>query len=207
MARADPDEPRAGVMARAARILRRPSGAWDEIADEPVSPRELHGRYVAPMAAVPAVCGALGLLVFGLNMADVRVWPSPASTALQSATSYVLTLTGVWALAAIVNVLAPAFGGVRSFARAFKLVAYSGTAAWAAGIFYLYPTLAIPVGILSGLYSLHTLYQGLPKLMRAPAERSLTFFAAILLAVLALGLLRDLVASWAAEAGGPLALG
>jgi hypothetical protein len=101
---------------------------------------------------------------------------------------------GVYLLALTVSALAPAFGGTASRGQALKLVAYSGTAVWVAGVFGLYPTLGLPVAILGGLYSLYALYLGLGPLMRPAPDRTLTFFAAVLACALALAVVLRLAA-------------
>lgn len=206
MGRVEPDGPRTGLGARAARILLRPSRAWDEVAPEPTGVGELYRRYVIPLAAIPAVCGALGALVFGFNVASVGVRPSFSGTIFEAAAGFGLTLIAVYLVALVIDLLAPAFGGVGDRRQAFKLAAYSGTAAWAAGVFHLYPSLAIPAGALGGLYSLYTLHLGLPKLMQAPEPRRLTYFAVVLATILVLALGRAFLTGKAAELGGPLSL-
>lgn len=194
------------LAARAGAMIVRPGRTWDEIAPEPGETPDILLRYVAPLAAIPAVCGALGALVFGISFADVGLRPSFLSVLLEALAGYGLTFLFVWLSAWWVAVLAPAFGGLRDQEQALKLVAYSGTAAWVAGIAHLYPNLALPVGLLAGLYSGWTLYLGLPKLMRSDPERTLTYFAAVLLGVLVLGVLQAVTVAKAAELGGPLAM-
>ena len=52
---------------------------------------------------------------------------------------YAITLAVTFVLALIVDALAPTFGGEKNFIQSLKLVAYSYTAAWVAGIFQLLP--------------------------------------------------------------------
>lgn len=192
------------LAARAGAMIARPGRVWDEIAPEPGETPELLLRYVAPLAAIPAVCGALGTLVFGMRFAEVAIQLSFLGVLLEAVTGYVLTFVFVWLSAAWVRVLAPAFGGLADSEQALKLVVYSGTAVWVAGITHLYPNLALPGGLLAGLYSGWTLYLGLPKLMRSEPENTLTYFAAVLLGVMVLGVLQAAAVAKAAELGGPL---
>lgn len=192
------------VVSRATGMLLRPGRTWDEIAAEPADPRWLLARYVAPLAAIPAVCGLVGALAFGFNIGGVGVRVSPGGLLLGAAAGYGLTLLGVFLLAAFVDVTAPTFGGTRGRGPALQLVAYAATAMWIGGLAGIYPSLGLPAGILAGLYSLYALYAGLPKLMGVPEGRRLTAFAAILIAVLALAVARGLITARAAELGGPL---
>ena len=192
------------LIARAAAILARPGRTWTEIADEPVDEAGLFARYVAPLAAIPAVCGAIGPLIFAYDIAQVRLRDDLFGLLLKSAVAFATALIVVYLLAWIIQGLARPFGGVARRERALKLAAYSGTAFWVAGLFHLYPSLAIPVGALAGMYSLYTLYLGLTPILQVDDERRITCFAAIFLSLLALGWLRDFAIGAAAELGGPL---
>jgi hypothetical protein len=194
----------AGVLARALAILVGPGRAWDTIESEAVQPRRLFARYVGPLAAIPAVCGVAGPLIFGFNIANVGVKISVVGLVLGAAVGYGLTLAAVYLLAQFVVFTAPAFGGARDRDQALKLVAYAATASWVGGFAELYPSLGFPVGILAGLYSLYALFLGLPQLMRIADGRRYTAFAAILLALLALWVVRDMIKAKATELGGPL---
>jgi hypothetical protein len=195
---------RAQLAARAAAILLRPSRTWQQIEGEPSHLRTLYRTYVAPLAAVPAVCGALGVAMFGIGFANIGVRQSLVGTLLEALSGYMLTLVLVYVAARLVAVTAGAFGGVRNDAQALKLVAYSATPVWVAGVLNLYPSLSLPAGILAALYSLYILYLGLPLLLRVPEARLLTCFAALLLILLALVGVRNFVSGQAAELGGPL---
>ena len=194
------------LLVRAAALIVRPSRAWDEIAAEPVSGATLLRHYVMPLAAIPAVCGVVGPLLFSFDIANVRLRPNLTALLLEALAGYVLTLAGVFLVGLWASLLAPAFGASRG--RGLELVGYSGTATWAAGLFALYPAIGLPAAILAAVWSLRGLYLGLTPLMQAPAdERRLTYFAAILLGILALGLVSAMLVAQAAEYGGPLSLG
>ena len=189
---------------RAAAILFRPGRTWDVAAAEPADTRGILLGYVAPLAAVPAICGAIGAYVFGFNIANVGVRLNPLGLVLEALTTYLATVVGVWLLARWIALIAPAFDAASDRGQALKLVAFSGTAAWLAGVFDLYPALGIPASILAGLYSLYTLYLGLEPLLQAPDDKRLTFFAAILISILIVTAGVGFLGLRAAEVGGPL---
>jgi len=195
---------RAGLIARAFAMLLRPRRTWDAIHDEIAESRQLLWGYVAPLAAIPAVCSVVGPLIFGISIAYIGVHVSILGLALGAAFGWGVTLLAVFALALFVDLITPAFGGQRDRGQALKLIAYAGTASWVGGLAELYPNLGLPVGVLAGLYSLYALFLGLPKLMRIPVERRLVAFAVVLLAILAVAGLRGLVTAKAADLGGPL---
>jgi hypothetical protein len=74
---------------------------------------------------------------------------------------------------------------------ALKVAAFSGTAAWVAGIFRLVPPFA-PLAIL-GVYSLYLLYVGLEVVAKVPKDRLLTCEVTLILAGAAVMFLISLV--------------
>ena len=196
MSAAEPSSKRAGLVARATLMLLHPAAAWAEIEAEPTTARDIWLSYILPLALIAAVCEAIGLSIFGASIAGIHLRPPLIETAVGAVVDYALALIATWKLAQLVPLLAPAFGGTGDRLRALKLVAYSGTAVWIFGLFAVYPTLGFPVAILGGLYSLYLLNLGLPRLTRTSPERSLTFFAVILLAAVVLAIVLRLVAGF-----------
>lgn len=199
------DSPRgAGGISRALAMLLAPNRAWDRIAAAPTAPPDLILRYAAPLAAIPAVCGVAGALVFGFNIANIGVHMRVEGLILSAVAGFVLTLAAVWVLAAFIHLVSPAFGGAGGREAALNLTVHAATASWVGGLAEIYPSVGIPVGILAGLYSLYALYLGLPRMMGIPEERRLTAFAAVLVAILLLAVGRGAITAKAAELGGPL---
>ena len=169
-----------GLVARVKAILTQPSATWDVIDGETPTVAELYRGYVMPLAAIPAVCSLVGLLIFGVGGFGFSYHLSPVWLIAQAVVGYVLSLAMVFVMALIIEALAPTFGGTKDRMQAFKLAAYAPTASWIAGVFGLVPALAI-VAILGGLYSLYILYEGLPKLMRTPPDKALPYVAVVVL--------------------------
>ncbi|WP_293677247.1 Yip1 family protein [uncultured Phenylobacterium sp.] len=175
-------------------ILVRPAPTWDQIDVEPASIGGLYRGYVVPLAAIPVVCGVIGMLVFGIGAFGVTIRPSPVWLIVQGLVQYVLSLGMVYVLALIIDGLAPNFGGTKDRLQAFKVAAYAMTASWVAGVFSLLPALAL-VGLLGALYSLYLLYLGLPKLMKTPTERAGTYFAVVLVVAIVIGIVISVVSA------------
>ena len=188
MSAVDPEPRRWSLAGRAVALLVRPRRTWRVIAAESSAVAELYRRYVAPLAAIPPVCGVAGGLLFGSGIAGIEIRPPVQGLLAEAALNYVFTLIFVYLLALIVALVSPRFGGTGALAQALKLAAYSGTAAWVAGVFGLLPSLGFAMMILGGLYSLYLLREGLPVLMRVPEARALTCFATIVILALALGI-------------------
>lgn len=193
-----------GVVGRAMRVLVTPARAWDAIAAEPADAHGLFPRYVAPLAAIPAVCGVAGPLKFGFNIANVAVVMSPLGLVLSALVGYALTFVVLLAAGFLIDIVSGWFGGLRDRARALELVTYAATATWIAGLAELYPSLGLAVGVLAWVYSLYALYLGLTPMLAVPEGRRLTAFAVILALIVGLWTLRGVLMTQAAAMGGPL---
>ena len=98
--------------------------------------------------------------------------------------TYVGSLIGVYVLAFVIDRLTPIFSGWEDEAQAFKLAAYSSTAAWLAGVFRVIP--ALDILVLLGLYSLYLLYLGVPVLLKVPQRNVVGYTAAVIIAAFAI---------------------
>ncbi|MEJ0074853.1 MAG: Yip1 family protein [Alphaproteobacteria bacterium] len=159
---------------RVKNILLDPQNEWRVIDGEPDKPIDILKNYVAIVAAIPVVCGFIGASIIGVAGFRTGIFIGLMSAIIH----YVLALIGVYVIAFIIDALAPTFGGRKDFNSAFKVAAYSPTAAWIAGVFALLPILSVLT--ILGLYSLYLLYIGLPILMRTPPERSVPYILAVI---------------------------
>ncbi len=147
-----------------------PAQEWQTIAREPIELVPVFTRYVMILAAIPAVAGFLILAALGFFF-----------HALSSMiVGYILTLVGVFVIAKIIEILAPRFGGPQDADAALKLAVFSPTVAWVAGAAIIIPILGGIVALVGGLYSLYTLYIGVPTVMRVPQEKALVFTLAVI---------------------------
>ncbi len=168
----------AALADRAKNILLEPAKEWDKIAGETPSLQDLVLRYVAVLAAIPAICGFIGDMAFGIG---IRY----AFRALIM--GYVLSFIGPIVAGFTADYLAPQFGGKADRNNAFKLVVYSMPAPWLAGAFAIVPALSM-FGIV-GLYSIYLFYLGASKLMGIPKENAGTYTAAVaIVSMMATGL-------------------
>ena len=119
------------LVERVKNILMTPKTEWPRIDAEPATIAGLYTSYVMILAAIPPVCMLIGMLVFGVPFISLPV----EYLVVQAVLSYVLSLAGVYLIALIIDALAPTFGGTKDRVKAFKVAAYSFTAAWVVGIF------------------------------------------------------------------------
>ena len=168
-------------------ILLTPKEEWPRIEAEPATIGSLYTSWVIILAAVPAICGLIGGLVFGYSFLGITYRPSITGAISTAIVTYVLSLVQVFVLALIIDGLAPTFGGTKNQVQAFKVAAYSATAGWVGGVFQILPAIA-PLAILAGLYGIYLLYLGLPLLMKSPADKAMSYTVVTIVVAIVLGL-------------------
>jgi hypothetical protein len=153
--------------ARVTSILTRPAAEWPVIAAEPADMASILVGYVLILAAIPAVCLFIGVEVISAPF----VGHFAIAGALTGAVlHYLSSVVSVILTALVVQALAPTFGSRGGTVQALKLVAYSYTPLWLAGVLYLVIFLA-PLGIVAGIYAIYLFYVGLPVVMKTPADK------------------------------------
>lgn len=167
-------ETSSNLIERCKNILLKPKEEWARIDPEPATVGGLMTGWVAPLAAIGPVAGLIGGLVFGYSALGVTYRPSVTMAVTSAVVGYAMALLAAFLLAKIIEFLAPNFGGQKNSVQAMKVAAYSSTAGYLAGIFQIIPALAI-IGVLLSLYGLYLLYLGLPRLMKAPEEKAMSY--------------------------------
>jgi Yip1 domain len=167
---------------RARNMLTSPASEWRVIARETATPRSLLFSYVVPMALIPAIACFIGYSLFGIDALAIRIGGAfwGFFMGLDSfICSLIVYVSGIY----IVNALAPAFHSEKNIGRSAQLAAYSYTAVWVAGIFYLYPPVA-KLAIIS-LYGVYLFYLGTAALKKMPDDQRIpyTIVSAILMII------------------------
>lgn len=166
------------LVERVKAILLQPKSEWSKIEQEPGDAGFLYSNYVAIVSAIPPVCQFIGASIFGYGPFHVGL----VAGLLWAVVAYALGLAGVYVLALIIDALAGMFGAKRDFGNAMRVAAYAPTASWVVGVFGLVPVLSF-LGIL-GLYSIYLLHTGLAALMRPPADKSVLYTIAVIVAAI-----------------------
>lgn len=168
------------LMTRVKGIILSPNSEWQVIDGESTTVAQLYRGYIIPLSAIPPIATFIGMSVFGVSIPFVGTYRVPMGSALTSGIiQYILGLVGIYALALIIDALAPTFAGQKSQIQGLKVVAYSCTAGWLSGIFALIPGLRL-LAIL-GLYGLYLLYLGLPVVMKSPKEKAMGYTVVVIL--------------------------
>lgn len=181
-------EPASGIAGRAKAILVSPNSEWPVIAAESESVQSVFMRYVVPLAAIGPICAFIGGQVFGLGGFGFRYHPTLIGGLATAIIQYVLGLLAIFLVAWVANFLADKFGGQQSYERAFRLVAYSYTAGWVAGVFNLLPSLGLLV-LLASLYGIYLFYLGATPMMAVPKDKAAGYTAVTIIGVIVVGVI------------------
>lgn len=189
------------LVERAKAIILKPKQEWPVIEREQTSSGDIFTGYVVPLAAIGPVALFAGGQIFGYSAFGFTVRPSLIEGLSTAVTSFIFALVGLFVISFIADKLAAKFGGVSSSRNAFKLMAYSMTASWIAGIFQLVPSLGF-LAIL-GFYSFYLFYVGAEPLMKVPSDKALTYtIVTVLCAILVYLLIAVLTTSISGLFGG-----
>ena len=165
----------AEVMERIQRLLLSPAAEWDRIDEEGADVAGIYQAYILPLAAISVLATFIGLSIVGADG-----YREPFFGGLIQAVVFLAAMcAGVYAIALIINALAPQFGATDEFGQAFKVAAFFPTIGWVGSIFLVYPALWL-VALIGWLYSLYLLYVGLPKLMKPAADKSMTYVLTVI---------------------------
>jgi hypothetical protein len=152
---------------RVKNILLSPRTEWPKIAAEAATVQSLYVGYILILAAI----GPIALLI-----------RSGGAAIAVAVAQYAIALVVTYLIALIVDVLAPTFSGTKDFMQSLKLVAYSYTAAWIAGVFLLLgSTTGGLLGLIAAIYAWYTFYLGVPVLKKCPPEKAVGYTIVVVL--------------------------
>jgi hypothetical protein len=168
------------LVAKVKGIILTPKETFPRLAAEPGTIAGLFTGYIAILAAIPAVAGFLGVLLFPVKLPFIGTVRVPLTTNLvQHIVSYALSLVMLYVLAIIVENIAPSFGGQKDLLGAARALGYAATPALVLGILSIVPALS-PLAILGALYGLYLLYLALPVFLKIPEEKAIVFTLAVI---------------------------
>lgn len=177
------------ILSRAYGLLREPKKEWEQIkAEETTIPNILIG-YIAPLAAIPPICGLIGALIFE----PVRVGPLDAAL-ISVVVTWIVSIGLVFFLGVLVNVVADNFDGDQNELAAQKIAAYSLTPSFLSGVFSLWPPLWW-ISLFALAAMIYIMFRGLPILMKAPEDRALAYAATVTVAAAVAGIVLFSLAS------------
>lgn len=166
---------------RAKNILITPKTEWEVIKMEQTPVNEIFTKYVLILALIPAIASFIGYSIVGISLGPFGSYKMPVGRGLLYLILYYgMSVGAVYLLAFIVDALAPSFGSAKDFLSSFKVVAYSYTAVWVAGIFQIFPMLGI-LSVLGSLYGLFLMYLGLKTVKDTPQDKLVGYFIVVII--------------------------
>jgi len=190
---ADFDQRRAQITERAKNIIMQPAAAWRAVAGESTDAMTLLRDYAAPLAAIPAISGWIGMSIVGMSVPYFGTVRTGLVRGLVSAiVGWVLALVGVWIGAFVVQKLAPTFQSRDDANQAMKMVVYASTPMWVAGVLRIVPALT-PLLIIPAIYSIYVFYLGLPPVMNTPGDKVIPYMAVSALVIIAVTIVLGMI--------------
>ena len=171
-----------GMIDRVKNIIVTPKTEWAVIENEPSTTQGLLLNYAAPLAAIGAVAGFVGMSVIGYTIPFIGgTVRTPLVAGIVGAVLGVAMALGMaFVLSLIIDALAPSFGAEKNPSRALKVAVYSLTPGWVAGVLNIIPMLGM-LAILAMLYGIYVMYLGLRSLMRSPDDKAIGYTAVVVI--------------------------
>jgi hypothetical protein len=174
------------LQTRVTNILTKPADEWRTIAAEPADVAGLMRDYAAPLAAIPAVCRAVGMMM--------TIRTGFLSGLVGACVSLVMSLVGAYIAAIVIERLAPTFQSRGDTVQALKLVVYAMTPVWIAGVLNIIPPLSL-LTIFAALYAVYLFYLGLPPIMNTPSAQVVPYMVVSAVLVIIVSFVLGLVAA------------
>lgn len=187
-------------------LLTHPDAEWESIRKESESVSHLYFRHVLFLALIPAAAGLYGTTQVGWQIGDGQIIKLTFGSALQlCALFYVAMLVGIYIIGRFIDFFAATYGVREDNPKGVILAAYTATPVFLMGVIAAYPNvwMNMLVGLVAVTYSVYLLYEGLPILMKIPAERGFMFASSILTVglVMLVALLAISVVIWSVGIG------
>jgi len=156
---------------RVKNILITPKTEWEVIKNEQSSTADMFTKYAMILAVIPVIATIIGFSIIGVSFGFgvAFKWPF-SSSLLHGVVSYILNLVSIYVIALIIDALAPSFGSTKNLDASLKVVLYSYTASFVAGIFMIIPMLSW-LALLVSLYSFYLMYLGLKIVKDTPEDK------------------------------------
>ena len=172
------------LIERAKNILMSPRAEWARIASESTGLGALLTGYVLPLAAIGALAGVIGSMLFlGMLFGAAGLIPAIVGAVL----SIAITLLSVFLCGLLVNALASSFGSQPNQTRANQLAAYSFTGSLIGSWGAIIPFLGWLFALAGGIYSIVLFYMGLTPMMQTPEDKRVLFTIVLALIAILIG--------------------
>jgi hypothetical protein len=163
------------ILNRAMNMITKPKDEWVVIANEPATVGGLFTGYAAILALLPLIGSILFLGLLGFGAAGMGGAPAMGMglsfIAVTAVVGYFVGLGLLWLVSFIVSSIAPSFNGKQDMVQATKLMVYSATPTWLAGIVSGIPVLGILVWLAGVIYAVYLIYLGVKPVLSVPDDK------------------------------------
>lgn len=162
---------------RAKNILLQPAQEWEVIAKEPATVGGIFTGYAAILALLPAIASALFMGVLGIGLGGMGTGGAMMAGLGMSywittaVVGYFVGLGLLWLVSFIVKSVSPSFNGNSDMVQATKLMVYSATPTWVAGLVSWVPVLGVLLSLAAMAYAVYLIYLGVRPVMEVPQEK------------------------------------
>lgn len=187
-------------------LLAHPDREWESIRNDYESTSMLYLGHVLLLALIPAAAAFYGATQAGWQIGDGQLIRLTQSSGLQlCGLFYAAMLAGIYLLGRFIDFFAATYEVKDDKPRGIILAAYTATPVFLLGITAAYPNIWVNmmVGTIAVAYSVYLLYEGLPILMKIPADRGFMFASSVLTVglVMFVGLMAISVVVWSMGIG------
>ncbi|MBL4941991.1 MAG: YIP1 family protein [Colwellia sp.] len=138
--------------------------------------------HVLVVALIPAICGYYAAAHIGWTIGvgePIKI--SQSSAQFMAIAMYFALVSGVFALAYLIQWMAKTFDSKPSFIQSLELAAYTATPMLMVGVVALYPVLwfVTLAGLAAVCYSVYLLYSGVPIMMNIPEEKGFIYSSSV----------------------------
>ena len=168
-----------GIVERVKQLMTSPVAVWGPIKQEPATVKSIYQNYACILAAIPAIASFIQLAFIGISIpfTEIHYKASVGEALGSSILNYGLSLAFLYLGALVVEKLAPKFDGESSQIDSLKLLAYSMTPVYLAGVFSLIPGL-LWVNIIALGYALYIYAKGSEVMAKINPSERIGFVAA-----------------------------
>jgi len=158
-----------------------PTRGWKAVSEDSSGLVTVLLLHTLPLALIPAVCWYVGVTQQGWNVAGETVRLTAESALPMCALFYLAMIAGVVFLGFMVQWMAGSYGTQASLAQGVKLITYTATPFFLAGVLGLIPVLWVDItlGTLIACYCVFLLYKGTGPVMHVPPERGFLYASAV----------------------------
>ena len=184
------------IVLRALRLIVSPDDEWRSIREEEPSPAVI-ARFVLPLAIIPAASWGLGLMLFGIGMANGRGGAvlGIGQIVYSGLIAYIGVVLSICLCAVAIAALAPLFACPRDWPRALQVAAYSAAPVLIGGLVLVLPDLASLL-ILAFFHSLYLQYAGLQHVLAVKERDSAEYVALSTVLLMVLSTIMGALGGW-----------